>query len=217
MKIISLSFDEAGYACAIASSIKKYFYNNNCKTNFFDYLVVSMKSINEILELKNLNLLINNLDLSESHIDTTIVKWSNFHKLISYHDIKNNSDKSDLIHFKNKYLRRYIRLIHYLYEENIIFFIRYGKTPENDIQQFFKIIKNINNNLIFYFINVDYDTQFKENIQYKNIENYIYINFYLINNNNTKHTDKYFEILEYNWDFVFNLIKKNNDYILNNN
>ena len=56
----------------------------------------------------------------------------------------------------------------------------------------------------FYFINVDYDTQFKENIQYKNIENYIYINFYLINNNNTKHTDKYFEILEYNWDFVFN-------------
>ena len=217
MKIISLSFDEAGYACAIASSIKKYFYNNNCKTNFFDYLVVSMKSINEILELKNLNLLINNLDLSESHIDTTIVKWSNFHKLISYHDIKNNSDKSDLIHFKNKYLRRYIRLIHYLYEENIIFFIRYGKTPENDIQQFFKNIKNINNNLIFYFINVDYDTQFKENIQYKNIENYIYINFYLINNNNTKHTDKYFEILEYNWDFVFNLIKKNNDYILNNN
>jgi len=217
MKIISLSFEETGYACAIASSIKKYFYNNNCKTNFFDYLVVSMKSINEILELKNLNLLINNLDLSESHIDTTIVKWSNFHKLISYHDIKNNSDKSDLIHFKNKYLRRYIRLIHYLYEENIIFFIRYGKTPENDIQQFFKIIKNINNNLIFYFINVDYDTQFKENIQYKNIENYIYINFYLINNNNTKHTDKYFEILEYNWDFVFNLIKKNNDYILNNN
>lgn len=217
MKIISLSFDEAGYACAIASSIKKYFYNNNCKTNFFDYLVVSMKSINEILELKNLNLLINNLDLSESHIDTTIVKWCNFHKLISYHDIKNNSDKSDLIHFKNKYLRRYIRLIHYLYEENIIFFIRYGKTPENDIQQFFKNIKNINNNLIFYFINVDYDTQFKENIQYKNIENYIYINFYLINNNNTKHTDKYFEILEYNWDFVFNLIKKNNDYILNNN
>jgi len=217
MKIISLSFDEAGYACAIASSIKKHFYNNNCKTNFFDYLVVSMKSINEILELKNLNLLLNNLDLSESHIDTTIVKWSNFNKLISYHDIKNNSNKSDLIHFKNKYIRRYIRFIHYIYEENIIFFIRYGKTPENEIQQFIENIKNINSNLIFYFINVDYDTQFKENIHYKNIENYIYINFYLINNNNIKQTDKYFEILEYNWEFVFNLIKKNNDYILNNN
>ena len=51
MKIISLSSNEAGYACAVASSIKKY-YKNTTKTNFFDYLVVSIKSINQVLETR---------------------------------------------------------------------------------------------------------------------------------------------------------------------
>jgi hypothetical protein len=37
MKIISLSSNIAGPACAVAQCIKKY-YNNDYKTNFFDFL-----------------------------------------------------------------------------------------------------------------------------------------------------------------------------------
>jgi hypothetical protein len=51
MKIISLSANIAGFACAIASSIKKYFYNNNYITNIFDYLELSIISINQFLLL----------------------------------------------------------------------------------------------------------------------------------------------------------------------
>ena len=48
MKIISLSYEEAGYACAIASTVKNNYYKENYKTNFFDFLVVSMNTINRI-------------------------------------------------------------------------------------------------------------------------------------------------------------------------
>ena len=218
MKIISLSYDEAGYACAIASTIKNnYYYDQIYKTNFFDYLVVSMTTINEIFTLKNLNFLKNNFHFSLSHIDTTIVQWKNFHKLISYHDLKKKPNHNDLILFENKYLRRYFRLINSVYEEDIIFFIRYGKTPLDEIKQFILNIKIINPNIIIYFINVDYDTKFKDNIIYNDIENYIYINFYLINQSNTiKHDDKFYEILEYNWNFVFTLIDNNYNLFLKN-
>ena len=51
MKIISLSSSIAGPACAVAKSIKKYFYNNNYQTNMFDYLEISFLSILQILYL----------------------------------------------------------------------------------------------------------------------------------------------------------------------
>ena len=51
MKIISLSYEDAGYACSIGTSIKKKY---NQQTNFFDFLVVDMRTINHILTLKDL-------------------------------------------------------------------------------------------------------------------------------------------------------------------
>ena len=51
MKIISLSSNTAGYACAIACIIKNKYYNNNYKTNFFDYLEISFTSIIQLLSL----------------------------------------------------------------------------------------------------------------------------------------------------------------------
>ena len=47
MKIISLSSNKAGFACAVATSIKKY-YNNNYQTQMFDYLVCSLNDINKL-------------------------------------------------------------------------------------------------------------------------------------------------------------------------
>ena len=89
MKIISLSNDEAGYACAIGTSIKRY-YENKTKTNFFDFLVASMNSINKILSMSNLDLLKDNINIEKSHENTCIIIWKNFDKLVSYHDLKLN-------------------------------------------------------------------------------------------------------------------------------
>ena len=202
MKIISLSYDEAGYACAIGSAIKRK-YNN--VTNFFDYLVVDMKTINNILQLNNFNY---------EHVNNhknTVVKWNNFDKLISYHDLKEVYNEIELKNFTKKYMRRYFRLINDIYNEKIIFFIRYGKTSYDEIKNFYNNIKNLNENIICYFINVDYDKSVN-NIYYEDIKTYIYINFHAINEPKIYNEDIYFKLLEYNWDFIFNIIEKNNKY-----
>lgn len=212
MKIISLSYDEAGYACAIGTSIKKK-YNNI--TNFFDYLVVDMETINNILQLKDLNLLLNNFNYE--HIDNhshTVVKWNNFNKLISYHDLNKEYNETNLIEFNKKYMRRFIRLINDIYNERIIFFIRYGKTSYDELKTFYHNIKELNEDVICYFINVDYDNDTLNNIHYEDIKTYIYINFHAINEPKEYNKDIYFKLLEYNWDFIFNIIEKNNNYYL---
>ena len=48
---ISLSSSYAGNACAIRQSINNN-TNNSTETQFFDWLVASLKSVNEILENK---------------------------------------------------------------------------------------------------------------------------------------------------------------------
>ncbi len=171
MKIISLSYDEAGYACAIGSAIKRKY---NSITNFFDYLVVDMKTINDILQLKDLNLLLNNFNYEHvNNHKNTVVKWNNFNKLISYHDLKEVYNEVDLKTFTKKYMRRYFRLINDIYNEKIIFFIRYGKISYDEIKIFYHNLKNLNENITCYFINIDYDKSIN-NIYYEDIKTYIY-------------------------------------------
>ena len=53
---------------------------------------------------------------------------------------------------------------------------------------------------------------FLNNIYYEDIKTYIYINFHAINEPKIYNEDIYFKLLEYNWDFIFNIIEKNNKY-----
>ena len=208
MKIISLSYEEAGYACSIGTSIKKKY---KTYTNFFDFLVVDMKSINQIINMKDLNLLINNFKFEEQQKkENKTLVWNNFPKMISYHDLKNNFNKQDLKDFNKKYLRRYYRLMNDIYNEKRIFFIRYGKTNINELKLFINNIKELNEELEIFFINVDFDKNNKENIYYSDIKNYIYINFSQINKNEIKNDDIYYKLLECNWEYIFNKIEELN-------
>ena len=206
MKIISLSYNNAGYACSIASSLKNK-YNN--VTNFFDYLVVDMKTINDIINLRDLNLLLNNHNFEDQMtFKNRTVTWNNFSKMISYHDLVHNFDEELYNNFKLKYLRRYYRLMNDIFNEKIIFFIRFGKTEYNEIKEFIYNIKNINKKLIIYFINVDYDDYNTQTIYYEDIKEYIYINFKNINTKEVVHDDLYFRSMDFNWDYVFNKIEE---------
>ena len=208
MKIISLSYEEAGYACSIATSIKNKY---NSSTNFFDYIIVDMNTINKILLLRNINNLVENYNFEDQLNDKTkTVKWNDFSKMISYHDLKKDFDDDALNEFKSKYLRRYHRLMNDIYNEKIIFFIRFGKTKYEEIKNFIENIKKINKKLILYFINVDYDENSKQTIYYEDIENYIYLNFNIINQKKLHSDDLYFKMLECNWDYVFYKIEEIN-------
>jgi len=211
MKIISLSNDTAGYACSVASAIRRKY--NSC-TNFFDYLVTDMNTIIQIISLSDLNLIKYGFSFENQNPGSKNVTmiWNRFSKLISYHDLKINFNETDYKNAVLKYIRRYFRLMNDIYNEDKIFFIRYGKTKYDEIKNFINKIKELNPNLEIYFVNADYDENLKENIHYQDINNYIYINFFHINKEQSKNEDIYFRILEYNWDFIFNIIENNTKY-----
>ena len=210
MKIISLSSNIAGPACAVAVSIKKY-YNNNYKTNFFDFLEVSLLSIIQVLQTEDIdNILRGNNKIILNNDDKNSVFFNNFDKMISHHDLLKIYTESDYNNLIDKYKRRYHRLINSIKEEDRIYFIRYGIEDINIIKYFIDIINKINPNLDIHFINVNYDSNNLDiNNLNKSIKNYYYINFYNYIDLEMKYSDDiFYKTLEFKWDIVFDLINK---------
>jgi flavodoxin len=177
---ISLSSSYAGNACAINDSIKKYVCRQ--ETQFFDWLVCSMKSINEILEGKQI-LFDESCIITKKNVNgNTTIKFKYLDLLISYHDITDYNSNS-LIEITEKYQRRYERLLYTIQNEKEIVFIRYIKNnndlDEEQIHNFYNNITKINSGLLFKFILIsDCDElQFLDNLINK-------INFHYINLNN---------------------------------
>ena len=177
---ISLSSSYAGNACAVHESITKYISTSN-KTLFFDWLVTSMKSVNQVLE--NMPIIFETESMRPNTLNTTSINFKNFDLLISHHDIHDFNDNS-INEITNKYIRRYERLINTIKEQEKINFIRYCKNQQNleekEIYTFYKNIKNINPNLLFNFILISDDNDLvipnnllKDNFIYINLNNYV--------------------------------------------
>lgn len=183
MFYISLSSSYAGNACAIRKSINNY-TSQKSETHFFDWLVTSMKSVNEVLQGKPLmfvNKKIHPNILDKMYSNVTTIHFLNFDKLISHHDIKRfNSNK--IFNVTELYKRRYVRLLNILKTEKNICFIRHCKgfndIEEDEIDIFYKNIQKINTNLIFYFVlitdNDDNKMKLPKNLNIK--PNFIHIN-----------------------------------------
>ena len=178
---ISLSSSYAGNACAVKDSIKTYTESNN-KTQFFDWLVVSMKSVNQVLE--NTPILFENNYVYPNPLNTTSINFLNFDLLTSHHDIVQFNENS-INEMTQKYTRRYERLINTIKEQTNICFIRYcmnqNNVEEEEIHRFYKNIHNINPYLNFKFILIsDCDNliipnslSIKDNFVYINLNHYI--------------------------------------------
>ena len=214
MKIISLSSNIAGPACSIGCCIKKFFYNNNYKTNFFDYLEISFTSILQILRLKDNDINYLSIDENNSFINNTnkrTIMFSNFDKIYSHHDLNVILTANELNIFFEKYKRRYYRLIEYIKNENIIFFIRYGIEDESQIYEFIEIIKELNPQLKVYFINIYESNNDNSSIYNKinNLDNFIEINYnHHMDKNRIYSKDLFYRLLEYDWNIIYKIICK---------
>jgi len=104
---LSLSSSCAGYACAVCQSIKNYTTSSN-ETQFFDWLITSMKSVNQILE--NTPIIFDSNDIYQNNSNTISINFKNFDLLISHHDCDEFNDNS-INEITTKYIRRYERLI----------------------------------------------------------------------------------------------------------
>lgn len=202
---ISLSSSYIGNACAVHESITKYYQSN--KTLFFDWLVTSMKSVNQILE--NTPIIFEPESMRPNTFNTTSIHFKNFDLLISYHDIHDFNDNS-INEITNKYTRRYERLINTIKEQKKINFVRYCKNQENleesEIYTFYKNIKNINPGLLFNFILISDDNDLvipnnllKDNFIYINLNNYL-------DDDIINETNDYYKIIK-KYKCVFDLIK----------
>jgi hypothetical protein len=215
MKIISLSSSIAGPACAIGTCIKKYFYNNDYKTNIFDYLEISFISIIQILKMNydDIEYLSYNNVIEKNNDGKYTVKFNNFDKIYSHHDLKDNYSEDDYNEFIEKYKRRYKRLIDIIKNENKIFFIRYGIEDLEEINLFINTINNINQNLKVIFINVFYDEKNENNIinnDFYTSQNIYFYNFYENLDKNFTYSENLFNrTIEYNWKTIYNIIYNN--------
>ena len=174
-KYISLSSSYAGNACAIKQSITNYYSSE--ETDFFDWLVCSMKSVNEVLNGKSL--LLENNYIYPNPLGTTSINFLGFDKLISHHDIHEYNDKirEETI---EKYNRRYIRLINTIKNHQNIYFLRYCKNlddlEEEEIIDFYNNLYNINKKILFKFVMVSDCENLKLPKSLLDKENFIYIN-----------------------------------------
>lgn len=212
MKIISLSSSIAGPACAIATAIKKHFYNNDYITNIFDYLEISLESINQFLLLEENEIYHLDFDIENSYHNTqdkTSIKFKYFNKVISHHDLIKNFNEDDILELKNKYIRRYTRLINYIESENKIFFLRYGNENSQSINNFYKYVRYLNPYLTIYFIHLDYSDDNNSRAVYDNIdfENYFYFNFAnYITEGIVYNDDLFFRTLQYDWKTLYEVV-----------
>jgi hypothetical protein len=203
---ISLSSSHAGNACAIRQSIINY-TNNTSETHFFDWLVTSMKSINQILENKPIEFESNYI--YPNSLNTTSINFKNFDLLTSHHDIHEFNENS-INEITEKYNRRFIRLIAIIKEQKKINFIRYCKNQHNleerEILKFQENIKKINPDLFFNFVLIsDCDDLIISNSLIK--ENFIYINLNkYVDNDVLNETNVYFKIIK-SYKCVFDLVK----------
>jgi hypothetical protein len=208
MKIISLSSCTAGPACAIACAIKQYFYNNNYQTNMFDYLEISLLAIIQVLLLNppDIEYLSDNNEISLNIDDNNSVKFKNFDKIISHHDLKKDYNSIDYSNFIEKYKRRYHRLVNDIKNQNKIFFIRYGIEDETQLSILINTIIESNKNLELYFINI-INHEYNFNYKYlKNTKNFIVINLY---NNLNNDEDLFLKTLNSDWKPIYDFIISN--------
>ena len=203
---LSLSSSYAGNACAVRQSIINY-TSNSTETHFFDWLITSMKSVNQILE--NTPIIFESNCIYINSLNNTCINFKNFDLLTSYHDIREFNDNS-INEITEKYIRRYKRLINTIKEQKKINFIRYCKNSTNieeeEILIFYKNIKNINPDLIFNFILISdcNDLVIPNSLL---INNFIYINLNnYIDDDIVNETNNYYKIIK-TYKCVFDLIK----------
>ena len=157
MKIISLASLYPGYACGVADYLNNNSFKNQYDRDFFDYITVSMKNINEVINNKTIEF--DDYEISRFSIPNNtsniFIKFKNFDEMISYHDFTHlspNSYRYWTIFYKEKQLK----LLNDIIKGDTIVFVRFcinqDDLVESDIIAFFNNITRLNPKLNYYFI-----------------------------------------------------------------
>lgn len=192
-----------GTKCGVKFNIDRYIKIK--ETQFFDWLITDMESVNKILQTNNISSIINNRNLTiESrgyNYITKKVTISSLSKCISLHDLPKRYTNKDINNFITKYIRRYNRLINIIKNNKLkIYFIRHGYIDIKQKNTFIHSVLKINPICNFKLVECS-------NSPKPNNKNYIFIDLKNFKNNNKKDSWK---LLNYNWNKIFNYINRHN-------
>jgi len=215
-----MEFISLGRHCDVAFNLKK---NNKTEiTHFFDWIRTDFKCVLYILNLKNIDSIFNidNLILDDKeHLyeNEYTITLKNFVEkkqvFLFHHEIQINRDddidiKDKIKLFIDKYTRRYERLINLIkLDKKLVFIYRITENKFNystDINDFNKIVKSLNKNIIYCLVILVNDIN--EDYYFVRFENYIKINIskYIDININNDWTYSHIK-----WLNIYDIIEKN--------
>jgi len=218
-------FISLGRKCTIGYHIKKYM-NNDVPTQFFDWTRVDFRCVLQILKLDCIDKILNieNINVDNTtlaHENDILITLKNFDeqnltlyfrheiKLKEYSDLVKN-DK--LIEFIAKYKRRYDRLIKLIKSNETLCFIHYDIESlfdfENDINDFYKTLKEINKDVDFCLVIIKNDKN--EDYTFIKHKQHLQINITkFIDESIISKPEDVWKSNEVEWIKIFELIKKN--------
>ena len=115
-------------ACLASYYLRKFGLQNN-ETHFFDWIVTSQNTVIKVLEMKDQEqlrkALTDNVEFEEELFEGHKAFSCQTLGLRSVHDLPANGDRPDLfrLHFVDKYIRRYNRLVEVLNSDEPVVFV----------------------------------------------------------------------------------------------
>lgn len=134
-----------GHSCMMTFYLRKFGLQRG-ETHFFDWIVTSQKTVNEVLETKDIrSALENDIEFDEELFEghkAFICK--RFDLLRCVHDLPHDGDRPELFKkfFVDKYVRRYERLIELIRnQEPIVFVLSVKNYHEDDYKETKRLIQ----------------------------------------------------------------------------
>jgi hypothetical protein len=194
-----------GYACQIRRVIENHYYKESIETNFFDWLMTSMRSVIELLDrLPNYRFSTDNMLIEFDELatpETIRVRFTDFNDLISIHDLhKEIQIFEELLMVAERYNRRAERLYNKIKDNDEIIFVRFSTPSVDEQMDFFSTLDRINSSNNFKLI--IFDLKDSVDISSNLINKIIYINIEKYRLPGIKHETWY---PEYDWSKIFSV------------
>lgn len=144
IKMISI-----GNGCYVRHVIENNYYKHKIETNFFDWLLSSMNSVNQVFQsISSLEFDACDFSIdidSQGTASTYRTNFNNFGYLISIHDTQKNLPQEEALKIvAEKYNRRLRRLFSHVKNSEKLIFVRYSAPEIMEIELFFDYLYKIN-------------------------------------------------------------------------
>ena len=208
-----MEFISIGRNCSVAYCINRFIKRK--ETNFFDWLMTDMETVNKLLSPASIDtliskdhLIIDNNYRCGRNVKVTVNSLSH---MVSIHDLPSRHTDKDIENFLKKYKRRYERLVHLINNSSHIVFIRKDTNKlisDSEINGFIENVYKINPNSSFNLVELSEKQREKsENGDNVMSPEHVFINLLRYKFDESKHRKgDWTTVSLYNWREIFDEI-----------